>query len=59
MLGRVPAVGDVVDADGLTLSVLSVDGHRVRRVRAVRRAPAVPDGDEGNGKRNGKAENGG
>ena len=25
-LGRVPAVGDVVDADGLTLTVLSVDG---------------------------------
>ena len=56
-LGRVPAVGDIVDADGLTLTVLSVDGHRVRRVRAVRR-PAQDDEDEGSGKRNGKAETG-
>ena len=29
-LGRVPAVGDVVETDGVRLSVLSVDGHRVR-----------------------------
>ncbi len=57
MLGRVPAVGDIVNADGLTLTVLSVDGHRVRRVRAVRRVTPVED-DEANGKRNGKAENG-
>jgi CBS domain containing-hemolysin-like protein len=56
-LGRVPAVGDIVDADGLTLTVLSVDGHRVRRVRAVRRT-TDDDEDEGNGKRNGKAEAG-
>jgi len=56
-LGRVPAVGDIVDADGLTLTVLSVDGHRVRRVRAVRR-PAQDDEDEGSAKRNGKAETG-
>ena len=56
MLGRVPAVGDVVDADGLTLSVLSVDGHRVRRVRAVRRVMADEDGEAGNGRR--KAETG-
>jgi len=55
MLGRVPAVGDVVDADGLTLTVLSVDGHRVRRVRAVRRVKTGDDG-EANGKR--KAESG-
>jgi CBS domain containing-hemolysin-like protein len=58
MLGRVPAVGDVVDADGLTLTVLSVDGHRVRRVRAVRRHPVEEDEDAG-GKRNARAENAG
>jgi CBS domain containing-hemolysin-like protein len=55
-LGRVPAVGDVVDADGLTLTVLSVDGHRVRRVRALRRR--TEEDDEGNGRRHGKAEAG-
>jgi CBS domain containing-hemolysin-like protein len=57
MLGRVPAVGDVVDADGLTLTVLSVDGHRVRRVRAVRRKEREND-DEDNGKRNGNPDSG-
>jgi CBS domain containing-hemolysin-like protein len=56
-LGRVPAVGDVVDADGLTLTVLSVDGHRVRRVRAVRRRAESNEG-EANGKRSGKPEAG-
>ena len=55
MLGRVPAVGDIVNADGLTLTVLSVDGHRVRRVRAVRRLTASDDDETG--RRSGKAEN--
>jgi CBS domain containing-hemolysin-like protein len=60
MLGRVPTVGDVVHADGLTLTVLSVDGHRVRRVRAVRLRPPSEDTEagNGNGKRSGKPENG-
>ena len=40
----------------MTLTVLSVDGHRVRRVRAVRRE--TPDEDAEAGKRNGKAESG-
>jgi CBS domain containing-hemolysin-like protein len=66
-LGRLPAVGDVVESDGVRLSVLSVDGHRVRRLRAVRLAPPEPDPENGNGgsgngnghgKRNGKGENG-
>jgi CBS domain containing-hemolysin-like protein len=55
MLGRVPAVGDIVAADGLTLTVLSVEGHRVRRVRAVRRITA--DEDEEASRRNSKSEN--
>ena len=65
-LGRLPAVGDVVEPDGVRLSVLSVDGHRVRRLRAIRLEPneSEPEnGDAGNGngnghKRNGKPENG-
>lgn len=55
-LGRVPVVGDVVEADGLTLTVLSVDGHRVRRVRAVRRQ--TPEPSDQPAPSNGKAENG-
>jgi CBS domain containing-hemolysin-like protein len=65
-LGRVPVVGDAVEASGLRLTVLSVDGHRVRRVRAVQVGEPKPETREGNGgngngqsKRNGKAENGG
>jgi CBS domain containing-hemolysin-like protein len=62
LLGRVPAVGDIVTPSGVTLTVLSVEGHRVRRVRAVRRPAAEdeePGNGNGNGKRNGKPENGG
>ena len=39
-LGRVPAVGDTVPADGWTARVVDMDGHRVDRVRLV------PDGPE-------------
>jgi magnesium and cobalt exporter, CNNM family len=35
-LGRVPAVGDVVETGGVKLTVLSVDGHRVKRLRVLR-----------------------
>ena len=34
-LGHVPAVGDVVDVDGFTITVEKVDGRRVGRVRIV------------------------
>ena len=37
-LGRVPAVGEVVDIDGLTVEVLEAERRRVRKVR-VRRKP--------------------
>jgi putative hemolysin len=55
LLGRVPIAGDVVEADGASLTVLSIDGHRVRRLRAVRTAKPVKEPE--NGKRQ-KGENG-
>jgi putative hemolysin len=42
-IGGVPAVGDTVQVDGLTLTVESTDGRRVGKVLVVRRADA---GDE-------------
>ncbi len=35
-LGRLPAVGDEVQVDGLTLRVLSMAGRRIRRLRIAR-----------------------
>ena len=70
LLGRMPAIGDNVASDGLKLRVLSVDGHRVKRLRVVaEEKPALengngkngakPNGNGGDGKaENGKAENG-
>jgi CBS domain containing-hemolysin-like protein len=57
LLGRVPAVGDTVETDRVKLTVLSVDGHRVRRLRAQRLAPKEPDGENGHGT-NGNGHNG-
>ncbi|MBI5289391.1 MAG: HlyC/CorC family transporter [Chloroflexi bacterium] len=37
-LGKVPAAGDEVRVDGLTLRVLSVLGRRIKKVRATKRA---------------------
>ena len=37
-LGRLPAVGDEVAVDGLTLRVLSMAGRRIRRLRVTREA---------------------
>ncbi|WP_322818311.1 hemolysin family protein [Tepidiforma sp.] len=39
-LGRLPAVGDEVEVEGLTLRVLSMAGRRVRRLR-VSRQPTI------------------
>ncbi len=51
MLGRMPLAGDECRADGVLLRVISMDGHRVKRVR-VTRAPeeepeveAIPNGN--------------
>ena len=49
-IGGVPAVGDTVEVDGLTLTVESTDGRRVGKVLVVRRTRKVgangADGDE-------------
>jgi len=39
-LGKVPVAGDEVRVDGLTLRVLSVLGRRIKKVRAIKSAPA-------------------
>jgi putative hemolysin len=49
-LGRVPAVGDDVETDGVKLTVLSVDGHRVKRLRVLRLPkPSEEEPSNGNG----------
>jgi hypothetical protein len=63
VLGRVPTVGDTAQEDNLKLTVLSMDGHRVKRLRAVRIEAPKPDhingNGNGNGRRNGRGSNGG
>jgi putative hemolysin len=63
LLGRVPTVGDTAQADNLKLTVLTMDGHRVKRLRAVRvEAPKqehTNGNGNGNGKRNGRGSDGG
>jgi putative hemolysin len=43
MIGRVPRIGDGVDATGYRLSVEELDGRRVTVVRHTPRAGSVPD----------------
>ncbi|MCW2701308.1 MAG: hypothetical protein JWQ45_2843, partial [Blastococcus sp.] len=45
-LGRLPRVGDSVDVEGRTLSVLELDGRRIARL-LVGPPPAPADADEG------------
>jgi CBS domain containing-hemolysin-like protein len=45
MLGRVPAPGDSVEVEGLTLIVERLDGRRVTRVRLVRRDLELADSE--------------
>jgi putative hemolysin len=45
-LGRVPAVGETLDVDGLGVEVLEAERRRVTKVRVRRREPG-PDGAEG------------
>ncbi len=49
LLGRVPAVGDVAETAGVKLTVLSVDGHRVKRLRAKRLEQPVDETEPGKG----------
>jgi CBS domain containing-hemolysin-like protein len=60
LLGRVPAVGDVVETNNVRFTVLSVEGHRVRRVRAQRiEAKPEPEHENGAGNGNGSAKRNG
>jgi CBS domain containing-hemolysin-like protein len=45
-LGRVPAVGETFDIDGLRVEVLEAERRRVTKVRVRRREPG-PEGTEG------------
>jgi CBS domain containing-hemolysin-like protein len=45
-VGGVPAVGDTVEVDGLTLTVESTDGRRVGKVLVVRRPGAGGEDSE-------------
>ncbi len=45
-LGRMPAPGDEVSADGLTLRVLSVLGRRIKKVRVTKKAAVADDAME-------------
>lgn len=44
ILGRVPQVGDTVDVESLHLTVLTVDGHRIKTVKVQRLEP--PDDEQ-------------
>jgi CBS domain containing-hemolysin-like protein len=48
-LGHVPNVGDAVETEGVKMTVLSVDGHRVKRLRALRLPPPLPEEEAHNG----------
>jgi putative hemolysin len=56
-LGRVPAVGDDVETDGMKMTVLSVDGHRVKRLRVLR-LPKPDEDEQTNGKDPGNGNGG-
>ena len=45
-LGRVPAVGERFDVDGLTVEVLDVEGRRVNKVRIYRRTAPDPTNED-------------
>jgi magnesium and cobalt exporter, CNNM family len=43
-LGRLPEVGDTIEVEGRTLTVLELDGRRIARLSVSR--PPAPDGDD-------------
>ena len=45
--GRIPEVEDTIDNDDFTLSVKSIEGHRIRKVRVVLKTPANQESDNG------------
>ena len=42
-LGRIPSIGEVVEAGGLRLIVDEVAGRRIRKVRASRHQPSISE----------------
>ncbi len=46
-LGKVPALGDRVEYENVTIEVLSVNGRRIKQVRAVVTPPGDDDGGSG------------
>lgn len=49
-LGKMPSVGEEIMVDGLVVRILSVSGHRIKRVRVIKQEPP-PSGNGGNGGR--------
>jgi CBS domain containing-hemolysin-like protein len=47
-LGKIPIVGDEVQADGLRLRVLSVLGRRIKKIRVKKELPPPSDGNGSN-----------
>ena len=56
-LGRVPAIGDDVETEGVKMTVLSVEGHRIKRLRVLR-LPPPPEEEQNNGNGSGAEGNG-
>jgi putative hemolysin len=44
-LGRLPEAGEAVDIDGAHITVLSVEGHRLKRLRVEKRSSGDPNGN--------------
>ena len=49
-LGKIPVVGDEVQADGLRLRVLSVLGRRIKKIRVKKELPPPSNGNGSNQK---------
>lgn len=43
-LGKVPAVGDTIEYDGVRIEVLSVAGRRIKQVRVSQTVPVSENG---------------
>jgi CBS domain containing-hemolysin-like protein len=50
LLGRMPAVGDEAESDGVRLRVVAVEGHRIKRVRVTLLEPPPHPPETANGR---------
>ena len=50
-LGRVPAADETIETDILSMTVVSIDGHRIRKVKVRKLDPAPSALESGNGDR--------